>query len=147
MIEVRQAVDLELVRVLFREYQVGVNAPECFASFDTELASLPAPYFAILIAWVDDAEAGCVAVKALGEGVAEMKRLYVRPGYRGLGLGERLVRAVVDASRGFERLRLDTLPSMGSAIGLYRRLGFVEIGRYNDNPDAGALFFEILISN
>jgi ribosomal protein S18 acetylase RimI-like enzyme len=142
---IRAAGDVAVVRELFREYQVGVDAPVCFTSFDSELAGLPAPYFAILVAEVDGVPAGCVALKALDGQIAEVKRLYVRAGFRRLGLGEQLMRAAVAAASGagYGTVRLDTLPFMASAIALYTGLGFVRIPRYNDNPDADALFFEI----
>lgn len=137
--------DVERARELFREYQVVAAAPVCFTSFEQELSRLPDGYEAILIAWGEDGEAaGCVAWRALGAGVAEMKRLYAREAYRGVGVGRRLAeQAMADAqARGFARMRLDTLPHMEAAIAMYRRLGFREIERYNDNPEARALFFE-----
>lgn len=147
MIQLRASGDVALIRELFREYQAGVDAPVCFASFDAELASLPAPYFALLVAEVDGAAAGCVALKPLPDGAAEVKRLYVRPAFRRLGLAERLMRAAASeaAAQGYRKLRLDTLPIMSAAIALYRRLGFVEIERYNDMPVANALFFELTL--
>lgn len=145
MIEIRAASDLDVLRELFREYQAGVNAPVCFASFDTELAGLPVPYIVLSIAYVDGVAAGCVALKPLDSNVAEAKRLYVRPAFRGLQLGSRLMRALAESARqlGFSELRLDTLPFMSAAIELYRGLGFLPIPRYNDNPDPGALFFSL----
>ncbi|MBY0504913.1 MAG: GNAT family N-acetyltransferase [Bryobacteraceae bacterium] len=143
MIEVREAGDLDLVRELFREYQTGVNAPVCFASFDSELASLPAPYAAIWIAWVGQEAAGCVALKPGPFG--EVKRLYVRPAYRGQGVSRALMAAAVAQAHrlGCASVRLDTLPFMAAAIALYESLGFARIARYNDTPDAGTLFFEL----
>lgn len=148
MIAIRASEDMDLVRELFREYQAGVDAPVCFASFDAELAGLPAPYVALLVAQVDGVAAGCVGLKPLGGDAVEVKRLYVRPAFRCLGLGEQLMRATAaEAWRlGYGTLRLDTLPFMTAAIALYRRLGFVEIERYNDNPVAAALFFEFTLS-
>ena len=143
-----RADDLATVRELFDEYQRSVDAPVCFASFDAELASLPAPYFAILLAEKNGRPAGCVALKALDPVSAELKRLYVRPAFRGLGLGEKLIRAAAAQAQThlFARLRLDTLPSMAAAIALYRRLGFSAIARYNDIPEPDALFFELSFS-
>ena len=149
MTAIRQCDDLDVVRELFREYQAAVNAPLCFASFDAELAALPAPYSALLVAEVDTSLGGCVALKPLTDQIAEVKRLYVRPGFRRLGLGEQLLRAVASTARqqGYTKLRLDTLPSMTAAIDLYQRLAFTPIDRYNDNPEPGALFFELHITN
>jgi ribosomal protein S18 acetylase RimI-like enzyme len=145
LIAIHPASDLDVVRELFREYQAGVDAPVCFATFDTELAGLPAPYSTILLAEVDGTPAGCVALKPLADGHGEIKRLYVRPAFRRLGLGEQLVQAVIDTAKlqGHRSVRLDTLPFMSAAIELYRRLGFTPIARYNDTPDPGTLFFEL----
>lgn len=141
-IEIAPASDWDLVRELFREYQEEAAAPVCFTSFDQELARLPDGYAGVLLARVDGAAAGCVAWREIEPGIVEMKRLYVRSAHRGCHLGERLVLALIEASRGAERIRLDTLPHMEAAIRLYRRLGFHEISRYNDIPESGALFFE-----
>ena len=149
MTAIRQCDDLDVVRELFREYQAAVNAPLCFASFNAELAALPVPYVALLVAEVDTSLGGCVALKPLTDQIAEVKRLYVRPAFRHLGLGEQLIRAVAGAAYrlGYTTIRLDTLPSMTAAIQLYQRLAFVPIDRYNDNPEPGALFFELRITN
>ena len=136
---------MHLARELFREYQAAVDAPVCFTAFDAELATLPEPYLEIWVAWVDGVSAGCVALKSLSDDVAEVKRLYVRPGFRRLSLGHQLMAATLDAARerGFARLRLDTLPSMPAAIAMYQQMGFVPIERYSDNPYPGTLFFEL----
>ena len=141
-IEIAPANDWDLVRELFREYQEEAAAPVCFTSFEQELARLPDGYAGVLVARVDDAAAGCVAWREIEPGVVEMKRLYVRSAHRACGLGERLVLALIDALGGAARMRLDTLPHMEAAIRLYRRMGFREIERYNDNPEPAALFFE-----
>lgn len=150
---VRPCADMELVRGLFREYQAGVDAPECFASFDAELAGLPGEYAVILVAWASGADgyaeqpAGCVALRPMGDGWGEVKRLYVRPGFRGQSAGRELLEAAVAAARGlaYQGVRLDTLPTMTAAQSLYRRLGFVEVERYNAIPDSEARFFELSI--
>ena len=144
-----------MARDLFQEYartlvvELGIDLE--YQGFGAELAALPAPYQpprgALLIAYVDSAVAGCVALRPLSDGTAEMKRLYVRPSYRSSGLGQYLVDAVIDAARqtGAPALRLDTLASMTAAQALYRKLGFVEIAPYNDKYLPGTKFFSLAL--
>jgi ribosomal protein S18 acetylase RimI-like enzyme len=141
----RSGADLEAVRALFREYEAWVAEPCCFAGFERELAELPGEYGALLLAEQAGAPAGCVGVRRLPDGAAEMKRLYVRPACQGRGLGRRLTEAAIDAARasGSRVLYLDTLPKMTSAIGLYGALGFAPRGPYASPPTPGALFFEL----
>ena len=147
--------DLDAVRELFLEY---VSVPDWEAdfatylaqqAFESELAGLPGAYAppagALLLARVDGHPAACIAAKPLDPpDVCEMKRLFVRPQFRGLGLGEQLVRQLLMLTRaaGYRRMRLDTLPSMVAAQRLYRRLGFREIPAYCANPVTGAHFLE-----
>jgi putative acetyltransferase len=152
--------DLEEVRTLFREYAASLNTPICFQGFERELAELPGSYHPILVASCDTARAAfppparcgmafrlsaCVALRPLSPTIGEMKRLYVRPEYRGQGLGRQLTEAIIEAARrqGFQTLRLDTLPHLHEAIALYRQLGFHDIAPYNDNPAPGVLFLEL----
>jgi putative acetyltransferase len=140
------ATDAELVRTLFREYADGVGVDLSFQGFEEEVAALPAGYDAVLVAWLDDEPAGCVGVRSLGEGVCEMKRLFVRPSARGAGVGRTLAVASIEQARalGYERMWLDNLPShMGAAYELYKSLGFTEIAPYNDNPYPGVKFMEL----
>ncbi len=149
MIEIRPArlpEDLPLVGALFREYQRSLGIDLCFQDFENELATLPGKYAPprgrLLLAW-DGAEAvGCVALRPLGNGAAEMKRLYVRPGVRGQHLGRRLAERICDEAQetGYRRICLDTLPGMSEAIALYRTLGFTAAAPYVHNPIEGALF-------
>ena len=142
------AVELEQLRGLFREYQRWVDEPCCFAGFEQELAGLPGDYAPprgrLWLALVNGAPAGCVALRPLDPGHCEMKRLYVRPAFRGLGLGKRLAQAVIEAAKadGCRTLLLDTLPKMRSAIALYAALGFAARGAYSVQATPGALFFE-----
>ncbi len=152
--QARTAADLDDARTLFLEYIHAPGWEPEFAAyllqqaFETELAQLPGPYAppagALLLARVDGQLAGCVASKPLAPTICEMKRLFVRPKFRALGVGEQLVRRViaVAAAAGYERMRLDTLPSMRAAQNLYRRLGFEEIPAYCANPVPGAYFME-----
>jgi putative acetyltransferase len=137
--------EMDAVRSLFREYADSLSVDLCFQNFNRELAELPGSYDPILVADDNAAFAGCVALRPLADGAGEMKRLYVRPQYRGTGLGRRLADAIINAARerGYRSLRLDTLPQMQEAIALYRRMGFREIGPYCLNPVPGALFLEL----
>jgi putative acetyltransferase len=154
-IELRQADSperLALVRGLFREYAEAIGTDLEYQGFSAELAALPEPYVppngALLIAQAGSDVAGCAGLRRLDSGVAEMKRLYVRPAYRSSGLGKRLVEAVIQAARqaGYHELRLDTLPSMSSAQALYDRLGFHEIPPYNDRYLPGTRFYSLPLS-
>jgi putative acetyltransferase len=139
----------ETVVRLFREYASSLGFALDFQDFERELEQFPGLYApprgTLLLAELDGEAAGCVGLRPLDPSTCEMKRLYVRPSCRGRGVGRRLAERVIDEgrSRGYRRMRLDTVPSMAAAIALYRGLGFSEIPAYRFNPVPGALFFEL----
>lgn len=147
--------ELDAVRLLFREYAAALNVDLCFQQFEEELSGLPwdyaAPRGSLLLATVAGELAGCCALRPL-DGVdhadaCEMKRLYVRPAYRGLGLGRRLVEAILDRARqsDYACVLLDTLSDMEAARALYDDLGFEDIPPYYFNPIAGAHYLKVTL--
>lgn len=140
---------ITLVRQLFQEYAAGLGVDLCFQNFEGELAGLPGEYTPpsgrLLLAYQDEAVAGCVALRKIDDSICEMKRLYVRALYHGKGLGRILATTIIDAARqiGYRQIRLDTLPSMTAAQALYTKLGFREIGPYRNNPVPGSKFLEL----
>ncbi len=149
IVEVGTGEKLEEARTIFQEYAESLGADPCLQDFAEELATLPGGYARprgrLLLALVENQVAGCAALRPLDAETGEMKRVYVRPAFRGLGLGRMLAESILDECRaaGYQRVRLDTLPSMARARQLYRKLGFREIAPYGDNPVAGAVFLEL----
>lgn len=152
--EIRPAnpADIPALQELFREYARSVGNEICFQTFEKEVAALPGAYAPpqgqILVATDTQTLAACVALRPLTPQICEMKRLYVRPAFRNTGLGRNLTdnTLTLAATLGYTALRLDTLPQMTAAIALYRKLGFLEIPPYADNP-ASALCFEKLLKS
>jgi len=146
--KVRHAEEIAAAATLFREYADWLGIDLSFQGFEAELASLPGKYAPptgeLLLAYSLAGEAlGCVAVRPLrGTAVCEMKRLYVRPAARGLGIGAALVATVIKSVQelGYAEMKLDTLPSMAEAFALYKRFGFVEIPAYYHNPVPGTVY-------
>lgn len=150
IIGARSPGDIEHARELFKEYAAWLEIDLCFQNFEKELAELPGEYAPpngrLFLAIRDTRIAGCVAMRKIGEATCEIKRLFVRSGFRGQGLGRQLAEAIIREAKqiGYERMRLDTLPpKMNDAIALYRSLGFVEIEPYYQNPVPGATFMEL----
>jgi putative acetyltransferase len=147
--EVNGTDSLADVRRLFQEYAATLGMNLCFDGFEEELATLPGRYApprgCLLLAAAGREIAGCAALRPLEPEVCEMKRLYVRPSFRGLGVGRLLAERVIGEGRkaGYRRMRLDTLPSMVNAQALYRSLGFREIPAYRDNPAVGVVYLEL----
>jgi putative acetyltransferase len=142
--------EAEAMRRLLRDYERSIGVDLCFQDFEDELEKLPGEYVAaakgaFLVADDGDGLVGCVALRACSAESCEMKRLYVDPSARGSGLGRQLVESLLDRARslGYEKMLLDTLPSMQTAQALYRDIGFVETRPYRHNPVAGVTFLEL----
>jgi ribosomal protein S18 acetylase RimI-like enzyme len=147
--EVDSGRGLAEARALFEEYAASLGVDICLQNFPEELATLPGRYArpegCLLLAMVEDQVAGCAALRSLDGETSEMKRVYVRPAFRGLGLGRKLAQSIIRESRaaGYRRVRLDTLRSMVGALRLYQELGFREIPPYGENLDAGTVYLEL----
>jgi ribosomal protein S18 acetylase RimI-like enzyme len=145
----QSAADLAQVRDLFVEYAEDLGFDLCFQDLGRELIELPGEYGppggALLAAHCGEAVVGCVALRKLDERTCEMKRMYVRPAFRGRHIGRGLAESIIAEARriGYAKVRLDTLPSMETAVALYESLGFKRIGAYRHNPILGAMFFEL----
>jgi putative acetyltransferase len=142
-------VEIEHARFLFTEYNESLDFDLNFQGFDNELATLPGEYAPpdgrLLLANVGEAVSGCVGLRKLEAGICEMKRLYVRSEFRGMGVGKALAETVIKEACeiGYESMRLDTVPSMENARFLYESLGFKKIPPYRYNPIEGAVYMEL----
>ena len=148
------AAEVAAARHLFQEYAASLDVDLCFQGFAAELAALPGEYASprgtLLLAWAGEEPLGCVGLRPEGrDGVAELKRLYVRPSGRGMALGRRLTEAAIAFARaaGYAQVCLDTLPSMGSAQRLYESLGFRDTQAYRFNPVAGTRYLRLALSD
>jgi putative acetyltransferase len=150
--QARTEADLARVRELFLEYAESIGIDLEYQGFSKELAALPGKYASptgeLLIAFVNGEAAGCVALRTLDSSTLEMKRLYIRPSSRGLGLGKRLVESAIAAARerGYAELRLDTLETMAAARALYSSLGFAEIPPYGEAHIPGTKFYALALT-
>lgn len=150
--EVESAESIAVFRRLCQEYAASLPFSLCFQNFDEEMLSLPGRYArpqgCMLLAWTDDQPVGCAALRPLpevGRAICEMKRMYVQPAARGLGLGRQLALTLIHIAKsaGYDRMVLDSEPSFSAAVSLYRDLGFVDRDRYNNDPDPHTLFMEL----
>ena len=140
---------LKEIRQLFEEYAEWLGFDLCFQGFEEELGRLPGdyapPYGCLMLALSKSQTAGCVALRKIDKTTCEMKRLYVRPAFRGKGIGRKLTAVIIEHARqiGYTHMRLDTVPWMKEAIALYRSFGFRQIRPYRHNPIAGAIYMEL----
>jgi GNAT superfamily N-acetyltransferase len=142
--------DIAQARDLFRQYGASLGFPLCFQNFEQELATLPGKYALpagrLLLAFVEGAPVGCGALRPLDHAASEMKRLYVRPEYKGRGIGRQLAERLIAEAKliGYTRMRLDTIPAlMMEASRLYLALGFHEIPPYYNSPQTGPSYMEL----
>jgi len=150
--EARWPADRATVEVLFRKYVASLAEDISFQNVDEELAGLPGKYArpggVVLLAWDGAEAAGAVAYRMFEPGVCEMKRLYIRPEFRGYGLGRELAEELIEhaRARGYRTMLLDTLASMASARALYRDLGFSAVAPYYENPLPGVAYMALELS-
>lgn len=142
--------EIRISRELFLEYAHSLNFDLCFQDFDKELESLPGKYALpsgrLTLCYVDGIPAGCIALRNIDDDTCEMKRLYVKPDFRGLKLGMKLSQHLLKEAKkiGYKKMRLDTIAStMKHAFNLYEQMGFYEIEPYNYNPQPGVVYMEI----
>jgi putative acetyltransferase len=141
--------ELEEIRLLFVEYAQSLPVDLAYQGFDLEVSALPgsyaAPDGALLLAKVDGVSAGCVGLRRAPDAQGEVKRLYVKPEFRGLGVGRTLMETLLEAARtrGYQWVSLDTLPTMGEALRLYQALGFEEVEAYYPSPVRGTRYLRL----
>lgn len=142
--------DLEIVKLMFKEYQIEIATDLCFQSFEQELETLPGRYsypngeLLLLKDLQDDLFVGCVGVRPIGNDICKMKRLYVKPNHRSKKYGYVLANSILATARqlGYKEMRLDTLDNLKAAIGLYSKLGFVKTNSHYDNPRDGVVYMK-----
>lgn len=149
IVKVKTSEQIEEIRQLFLEYEEYLCVDLCFQSFEEELSKLPGDYAPpegkLLLAVEGKQVVGCVALRKIGEGICEMKRLFVREKYRGKGIGRKLALEIIfDAKNtGYSLMRLDTLSKLNEAISLYNSLGFKKTDPYYNNPLPGVVYWEL----
>jgi putative acetyltransferase len=145
------ATDMQVVRELFTEYWQSFGFTPCFQGFERELAGLPGHYAqpaGRLALYISNGEpAGCAALRAIDAQRCEAKRLYVRPAFRGQGIGRALLHWVIDEARavGYREMVGDTMPEMSRALEMYHREGFERTGPYSATPTAGAIYLRLTL--
>ncbi|MGR3809484.1 GNAT family N-acetyltransferase [Jiulongibacter sp. NS-SX5] len=141
--------EMDKAKELFREYEEWLGLDLCFQGFEEELRSLPGKYAepegSILFYETENEVAGIIALRALEKGICEMKRLYVRPEFRGNKIGRKLSLEIINKAKtlGYRKMKLDTLARLKPAVRIYRELGFTETKAYNYNPDETVMYFEL----
>lgn len=144
---------LDTIRTLFREYNAFLDIDLCFQDFEQELAELPgkyaSPHGRLYLITCESQPIGCMALRPLDEGICEVKRLFIRPEYKGFGLGRlAMLRLLADARQiGYRAMRLDTLRRLAPALRLYESLGFREISAYNYNPHDDIVYLELALEH
>jgi putative acetyltransferase len=148
MLSIERAADMDEVREILREYAQETGLDLAWQNFARELETLPADYDPLLVARWNGALAGCGALHDLGNGICEMKRLFVRPQFRGHRIARTLAETLIAAARerGYRAMRLDTLPMMTAAMALYESLGFVDIEPYVFNPIEKSRYMELTLA-
>jgi putative acetyltransferase len=140
---------IPIARKLFLEYAESLHFNLCFQNFEKELAELPGDYApplgCIILVKAEEEFFGCVALRKLEDDVCEMKRLYIKPECRGMGIGKKLTFEIIDFARksGYKKMRLDTIATMKEAIGIYKAIGFYEIPAYRYNPEKEVIYLEL----
>jgi len=139
----------EAIKKLFREYAEELTIDLDFQDFEQELANLPGKYSppegVLFLAFLDNKEIGCIAFRKISKDTCEMKRLFVKKAYRGLGIGRKLVSILIEEAKdkNYKYMRLDTIPSLKKAQKLYESFDFYDIEPYVYNPTEGARFMEL----
>ncbi len=152
IIQAQSDEQIDTVRLLFLEYAQSLNFDLCFQRFDEELAELPGDYAPpegrLLLAICDDKVAGCAALRKVSVGVCEMKRMWVRPAFRGKKIGRKLAEEIINEARkvGYQIMKLDTVDTMAAAITMYESMGFIETSAYRHNPIEGAKYMELKLN-